>query len=194
MSKGYQNGLFFISPTLFSLSSHFPTRQSFASLQHCLLSVAFQSTHQILFWHIWGLLSLQAQLLLFWVFTIFQSGTFPFSPFLFPLLLHQLVHEYRWLSLFAPSCQLKLSLVFLPSSRCHTEHWYSTTLSLLPFPLLLLERIHTIFPCALIRYKDLRKIPMDFLCYIVVSSLIFFLSHFLTSTYLMLHTFTFFPT
>ena len=168
--------------------------QSFASLQHCLLSLAFQSTHQILFWHIRGLLWLQAQLLPFWVFTIFQSGTFLFSPFLFPLLLHQLVQQYWWLSLFSLSCQLKLCLVFLPPSRCHTEHRYSTTLSLLHFLLLLLERVYTIFPYVLTRYKDLTKIPMDFLCYIVVSSLTFFLSLFLTSTYLMLHTFTFFPT
>ena len=89
MTKGYQNDLFFTSPTLFSKSSQFPTMQSFALLQHCLLSAAFQSTHQILFWHFHGLLSLKARLLPFSVPTIFQSlslspGTFLLSPFLFP--------------------------------------------------------------------------------------------------------------
>ena len=108
--------------------------QSFALLQHCALSVAFQSTHQILLWHFQRFLLLQARLLPFLVPTIFQSlslslnpVTFPLSPFLFPLLLHQLVQQYRWLSPSAPSWQLKLCLVFLPLSRCHTESWYPTT-------------------------------------------------------------------
>ena len=54
------------------------------------------------------------------LFTIMQSfawlqslslspGNFPFSPFLFPLLLHQLVQQYRWLSPCALSCQITLS-------------------------------------------------------------------------------------
>ena len=120
--------------------------QSSASLQHCLLSLAFQYTPD--------LLSLQEQLLPFWVSTIFQSFslspcTFPFSLFLFTLLLHQLVQQYQWLSPFALSCQLKLCLVFFPLSRCHTEHWYPKTLLLLHFPLLLMGRVHTISPCVL---------------------------------------------
>ena len=119
MTKGWQNDLVLRSPALFSTSSHFPTMLSFALLQHCFLSVAFQSTHQILLWRFQGLLSLQARLLPFLVPTILQSislspGTFPLSPFLFPLLLHQLVQQYRWLSPFTPPCQLKLCLVFLP--------------------------------------------------------------------------------
>ena len=98
MTKGYQNDLFFTSHILFSISSKFQTMQSFASLQHCLLSVAFQSTHQILLLHFQGLLSLQERLLSFLVSLTFQSlslspGTFPLSPFLFPLFLHQLVHK-----------------------------------------------------------------------------------------------------
>ena len=36
---------------IFSISSQFPKMQSFASLQHYLLSVTFQSTYQILLWH-----------------------------------------------------------------------------------------------------------------------------------------------
>ena len=47
--------------------------QSFASLQHCLLSAAFQSTHQILLSHFQILLSLQARLLPSLVSTIFHS-------------------------------------------------------------------------------------------------------------------------
>ena len=36
---------------IFSIFSQFPKMQSFASLQHYLLSVTFQSTYQILLWH-----------------------------------------------------------------------------------------------------------------------------------------------
>ena len=73
MTKGYQNNLFFTSHILFSISSKFQTMQSFASLQHCLLSVAFQSTHQILLLHFQGLLSVQERLLSFLVSLTFQS-------------------------------------------------------------------------------------------------------------------------
>ena len=92
--------IFFTFPTLPSLSSQFPTMQSFASLQQCMLSLAFQSIYPILLWHIQGFLLLQARILPFWVPLNLQSlsssrGTLPLSSFLFPLLLHQLVQQYH---------------------------------------------------------------------------------------------------
>ena len=62
--------------------------------------------------------------------SLFKSWYFSTFPFLFPLLLHQLLQQCRWLSPFA---QLQLCLVFLPLSHCHTEHWYPTKLWLLHF-------------------------------------------------------------
>ena len=145
--------------------------QSFASFQHRLLSIAFQYTHQVLLLHFQGLLSLQAQLLPFLVSTFFQSlslspGTFPLSIFLFPFLLHQLIQQYQWLSPFTFFCQLKLCPIFSPLLRYHTEHWYSISLSLLHFLLLLLGHVHTIFLCVLTHssYKGPNRLSLLHCC------------------------------
>ena len=77
---------------------------------------------------------------------------------------------------FAPSCQLKLCLVFSPLSCCHTEHWYLTLLSVLYFLLLLPGRVHTIFPRVLTHssYKG----PSGLSFYIVLPYLTCFLCQF----------------
>ena len=120
MTKGYQSDLFFTSPKSLSISSQFPRMQLFASLQYCLLFVAFHSTHQILLWHFQELLSVLAWLLTFSVSRISQSfslspGTFLISLFLFLLLIHQPVQQYQLLSPFVFSCQLKICLVLWSS-------------------------------------------------------------------------------
>ena len=101
--------------------------------------------------------------------SLFESWYFPLSPFLFPLLLHQVVQQYWWLSLFALSYQLQLCLVFLPLSCCHTEHWYPTTLSLLRFLLLLLGRVDTTFLCVLTHSSYKGPNGLTLLPYCVVS-------------------------
>ena len=60
----------YISNT-FSVFLHFPTSQSFALLQHCMLCLASPSTYPILQKHFQGLLSLQEQFLHFSISTIF---------------------------------------------------------------------------------------------------------------------------
>ena len=66
------------------------------------------------------------------------------------------------------TCQLKLCLVFLPLSRCHTERWYPTTLSLFHFLLLLLGCVHTIFSCVLTHssYKSPNRLSLLHCCVI----------------------------
>ena len=156
------------------------------ALQHCLLSLGFQSTNQIIFWHFQGLLLLQAQLLTFWVSTIFQflslsPGPFQLPPFHFLTLLHQLIWKYRLLSPLALFCQLQLCLAFLSLSCCHTEYWYPATLLLFHFLLLLLGRVNTSFPCVLT--QSCYKGPSGLSLLHVVSSFIFFLIHFITPIY-----------
>ena len=51
--------------------------------------------------------------------SLFETWYFSTSPFLFPLLLHQVVQQYWWLPLFALSCQLQLCLVFLSITLSH---------------------------------------------------------------------------
>ena len=101
---------------------------SFASLPHCLLSAVFQSCRQILLWHFQGLYVLQpitggtTSIILSFhnlPISLFKSWYFSTLSFSFSLLLHHLVQQYRLLSPFALSCQLKLRLVFLPTS----SHW-----------------------------------------------------------------------
>ena len=69
---------------LFSVFLQFPTRHSFALLQHCMLCLAFPSTYQILQKHFQGPLSLQGQFLNFHnlLISFFESwyvSTFSFS-------------------------------------------------------------------------------------------------------------------
>ena len=59
-----------------------PTRQCFALLQHWVVSLAFQSTYQILCWCFQGFISLRVRLLPFWVSTVFQSLSL--NPGIFP--------------------------------------------------------------------------------------------------------------
>ena len=78
-------------------------------------------------------------------------STFPLCPFPIPLHLHQLVRQYWWLSSFALSCQLRWCLIFLPLPRCHNEHWYPRTLSLVqtsqwPF--------FATLPCCFLYYSE----------------------------------------
>ena len=129
--------------------------QSFVSMQHCLLSLAFQSTHQILLWHFQGILSLHStfNILSFHnlPISLFKSWYFfHFLPFFFPyfyIIWYSNIDDYT-LSFFHVNC-----LVFLPLSRCPTEYWYPTTLSLLHFPLSLLGSVHTIFTCVLAHFS-----------------------------------------
>ena len=195
MTKDELNDFFFTFPIFSSMSLQFLTMQSFASLQNCVSSLAYQ----ILLWHFQGLLSLQARLLLFWVSTIpislfkswyFSTFSISFSPTFKEAgsALSVIIYFCYFLSITIMS-GLFTSITF--------SHWtlISTTPPLLHFLLLFLGRVvvHTTYPCVLANfsYKAHNRLS---LLYIVLSSLTFFLSQYHASSYKVLHTFTFFPT
>ena len=127
------------------------------------------------------LLSLQARLLPFWVFTIVQflfssPSNFPLFSFLCPLILHQLVQKYPWLSPFALSYQLLLCLVFLLLSRCYTEHSHPTTLHFFIFYCsfweMFIPLFHVCYPIFL------KKVLMTFFTTLPCHLLYYFWEHF----------------
>ena len=160
--------------------------QSFASLQHCLLSLAFQSTNQIILWHLQGLLSLQERLLPFWVSTIFQSLSFKSWHFFifslsFSLTLTSAGTAISMINPFRSFLSIKiLSGLLAPITLSHWtsifHNTFTSSFSTAPSG----TCSYHFFVCS--NPLSFTKVPMDFLCYTVVSSLIFFLSQFLTST------------
>ena len=175
----------FTSPALSTISSHFTTMQSFASRQHCLLTLAFQSTHQIVLCHSQGLLSLQARLLLFWVSAIFQSlfdlVLFPFLPFFFPnsyISWYSNIDDYPL-----------LFCLFNYNNVCSSCLYHVVTLNIdipqhfylfLHFLLVLLGCAHTTFLCVLTHspYKS----PDGFFFATLSCLVLYYLRQFITST------------